>query len=153
MSAFNCYINRKITLPATEKSKQEEWKTILTIAQNNGHSTDMIRNLQTKVITGKQKQNQQQENKIMLHKKWIAFTHFSPLIRHVTNLFKQTNLKVTFRAINTIKQQHSEKQIYNNPSLMYKLQCNTCKRAYVGQSYRVMNIWYKEHIRCIRTNN
>ena len=138
-------------MPATEKSKQEEWKTILTIAQNNGHSTDMIRNLQTKVITGKQKQNQQQENKIMLHKKWIAFTHFSPLIRRVISLFKQTNLKVAFRAVNTIQQQLSDKQVYNNPSGIYKLKCSTCNRAYVGQSGGAINIMYKEHIGCKRT--
>ena len=132
MSAFNCYINRMITLPATEKSKQEEWRTILAIAENNGYSTDMIHNLKTKIISRKQKQNQQQENKI--RKKWVAFTHFSPLIRRVINLFKQTNLKVAFRAVNTIQQQLSDKQIYKNPSGIYKLKCNTCNRAYVGQS-------------------
>jgi hypothetical protein len=37
MSAFICYINRTITLTATEKSKQEEWKSILATAENNGY--------------------------------------------------------------------------------------------------------------------
>jgi len=32
MSAFLYYINRLTTLPITEKSKQKEWGTILTIA-------------------------------------------------------------------------------------------------------------------------
>ena len=36
IAAFRYYIHRMITLPITEKSKQEEWKTILTIAKNNG---------------------------------------------------------------------------------------------------------------------
>jgi hypothetical protein len=48
MSAFNYYINRLIILPVTEKSKQEEWKTILAIAKDNGNPIDMIRNLKTK---------------------------------------------------------------------------------------------------------
>jgi hypothetical protein len=36
LAAFNYYINRMLTLPIT---KQQEWKTILTIARNNGFST------------------------------------------------------------------------------------------------------------------
>jgi hypothetical protein len=144
MSAFNYYINRLITLPVTEKSKQEEWKTIPAIAKDNGYPTDMICNLKTKLIAKKQKQNKQQENKTTPHKKWLAFTHFSPLIRRITNLFKQTNLKVTFWALNTI-QQLTEKQINNNHSGIYKLKCNTCNRVYVGQSGRAINIRYKEH--------
>ena len=153
ISVFNCYTNRMITVPATKKSRQEEWKTILAIAENNGYSTDMICNLKNKIICRKQKQNQQQDNKTILCKKLVAFTHLSPLIRCVTSLFKQTNLKAAFRAINTIQQQLSDKQIYNNPSGIHKLKCNTCNRAYVGQTGRAINIRYKEHTRCIRTNN
>jgi len=41
-------------MPATEKSKQEKWKTKLTIAENDKYSTDMIRNLKTNIITRKQ---------------------------------------------------------------------------------------------------
>ena len=46
-----------ITLPVTEKSKKDEWKPILTIAENNGYSIHTIRNLKTKIIVRKQKQN------------------------------------------------------------------------------------------------
>jgi len=55
IAAFMCYIHRMITLPITEKSKQEEWKTILTIAKNNGYSVNTINNLKTKLIAKKQK--------------------------------------------------------------------------------------------------
>jgi hypothetical protein len=53
MSAFNYYINKSITLPVTEKSKQEECKTILAIAKDNRYPNDMICNLKTKLITKK----------------------------------------------------------------------------------------------------
>jgi len=71
----------------------------------------MIHNLKTKLIFQKQSQRQQQE-KTVARKKWVTFTHFSPLLRRVTNLFKQTSLKVAFRTTNTIQQQLSEKQAY-----------------------------------------
>ena len=75
------------------------------------------------------------------------------LKKSVTNLFKQTSLKVAFRGINTIQQQLTEKQPYKETRGIYKLKCNTCNGVYVGQSDRATNVRYKEHIRCILTNN
>jgi hypothetical protein len=45
LAAFHYYINRLITLPITEQSKQKEWETILTIARNNGYPVTMIQSL------------------------------------------------------------------------------------------------------------
>jgi hypothetical protein len=72
---------------------------------------------------------------------------------HLTDLFKQTNLKIALRATNTTSQQLTGKQTQENPSGTYSLKCNTCNRVYVGQSGRAINIRHKEHIRYIRTNN
>jgi hypothetical protein len=57
-AAFTDYINRMITMPITEQSKQDEWKTILTMARNNGYPTNIINNLKKKLIAKKQKQQQ-----------------------------------------------------------------------------------------------
>jgi len=97
-----------ITLPITEKSKQEESKTILTIAKNNGYSISTINNLKTKLIAKKQK-HQQNPTTIPHKKKWVNFTYFSPIISRITNLFKHSNLNIAFRATNTIQQQLTEK--------------------------------------------
>ena len=122
-AAFRHYIHRMITLPITEKSKQEEWNTILTIAKNNGYPLSIINKLKTKLIA--RKQNQQCPTKILHNKKWITFTYFSPIIRHITNLFKHSNLKIAYRTTNTIQQQLTEKPTNKNPSGIYKLKCNT----------------------------
>jgi len=53
IAAFRHYIHRMTTLPITEKSKKEEWKTILTIAKNNGYPVSTINNLKTKLTTKK----------------------------------------------------------------------------------------------------
>ena len=86
-------------------------------------------------------------------KKWVTFKYFSPAIRRITNLFRDTNLKIAFRPHNTTQQQLTKKKVNTNPSGIYRLQCNTCKDVYVGQSGRDINTRYKEHIRYIRTNN
>ena len=35
-------------------------------------------------------------------KKWTPFTYSSPMIRKVTNIFKDTDIKIAYRATNTI---------------------------------------------------
>jgi hypothetical protein len=125
------------------------------IITNNGYPTNETQNLKAK-IEKKHKQQQQQnlQNETAKPKqKWAVFTYHSPLIRKVTNLFKQTQLKVSFRATNTIQQQLTETHLHTDPSGIYKFKCNTCSKSYVGQSGRSIKVRYKEHIRYIRTNN
>jgi hypothetical protein len=89
ISAFTYYINRLITLPITDKAKQNKWETILAIAKHNGYPTSMIHNLETRLTNRKQNQKQKQEDEETgLRKKWVTITLFSPLIRRITNLFK-----------------------------------------------------------------
>jgi hypothetical protein len=152
IAAFNFYINRMLTLPISEKSKQKEWKTTLTIAKDNGYPSHITHNLKTK-RRGKKQKHKQQQNTQILHKQWVRFTYYSPVIRRVTNLFKQTDLKIAFRAASTIQQQLTQKQACKNPSGIYKLKCNTCNAVYVGQTGRAINVRHKEHIQYIRTNN
>ena len=56
------------------------------------------------------------------------------MIRRITNLFKHSYLKIAFRATNSLQQQLSEQQTNKNPNGIYKLKCNTCNKAFVGQS-------------------
>jgi len=144
------YINRLTTLPITESSKQKEWETILAIARDSGYPVSMIHNLKTKLIN---REKTQKQETMTPQNKWITFMYFSPLVRRVTNLFKQTRLKIAFRATNMIQQQLTAKQTHSDPSGVYKLKCNTCNKVYVGQSGRIIGIRFKEHIRYIRSNN
>jgi len=87
-------------------------------------------------------------------KKWITFTFYSPVIRRITNLFKDTNIKIAFRTTNTIQQQLStRKSNQTNPSDIYKIQCNNCNKTYIGQTGGSISTRFKEHIRYIKYNN
>jgi len=70
-----------------------------------------------------------------------------------TNLFKRTNLKIAFRPSNILYQQLSQKSNNANPNRIYHLKCNTCNRAYIGQSGRPKTIRHREHLQYIRNNN
>jgi hypothetical protein len=150
LTAFNYYINR-ILMPIFEQVRKQEWNKILIMARNNGFITHLINGTKKQIIArkeGTQTRVDQQHNK-----KWVTFTFHSHLIHKITNLFKRTNLKIAFRPTNTIYQQLSNKNKDPNPTGIYQLKCNTCSRAYVGQSGRPITIRHREHLRYIRNNN
>jgi site-specific DNA-adenine methylase len=156
IAAFLYYINRITTMPITENSKQNEWETVIKKKKNNDFPISILTDLKTKMIKRKkQKQDQiQQQQEITTQRcKWVTFTYHSPLIRRITNLFKQTNVKIAFCATNTIQQLNTAKHTHNDPSGIYKLKCNTCNKVYVGQSGRAIGIRLKEHIQYIKSNN
>ena len=68
---------------------------------------DMEKKEITKNRDKRSKINETQEKQVQ--KKWVTFTYHSPIIRTVTNLFNNTEVRVTFKATNTIYQQLAEK--------------------------------------------
>ena len=154
LAAYRYHIQRMISLPITKKAKEKEWKIIINQATNNGFPTHLINKMKTKLLQRKSSNNLQQAENTEKYKHWVTFTYYSPAIRKITNLFKDTNLKIAFKATNTIQQQLSNKATNTTkPSGIYKLGCNTCNTVYVGQSGRSILTRYKEHIRYIRFNN
>jgi hypothetical protein len=89
--------------------------------------------------------------------KWTTFTYASPQIRKITNLFRHTNVKIAVKWINKISRLMKPNIVNNTPYYnrtgIYKLTCNTCKLACVGQTSRSLKLRFQEHIRYIRHNN
>jgi hypothetical protein len=78
-------------------------------------------------------------------------------IKQITNLYKHTNVKIAFKCNNKISQlmkpNTTNNTPYYNKSGIYKLTCNTCKLAYIGQTSRSLKLRFQEHIRFIWQNN
>jgi len=74
-------------------------------------------------------------------------------MRGITNIFKKSTIKTAYRTTNNIfNLLASEKHTSGRLSGIYRLICNTCNQAYIGQMGRTINIRYKEYIRYIKTN-
>jgi hypothetical protein len=86
-------------------------------------------------------------------RRWPKFQFHGPTVYKITNLFKNINVKVAFKATNTIFHQLTRKPKKDNPPGIYRLCLNTCKRPYVGQTGRDFTTKYKEHVRYIKNNN
>ena len=110
-------------------SKEKEWKKILTIANNNKFPTYQIEKLKTQIT----QKNSKNVNTNQTQNKWAIFTYHSPIIRKITNLFKQTDIKLAFRNTNTIRQTIRPKLKDNtqghDKSGIYKLICKTCNKS------------------------
>jgi len=70
-------------------------------------------------------------------KKWASFTYICKETSYITNIFKRTNLKITFRTTHTLANLLSHKNYAHDKyscSGLYKLTCPDCHKAYVGQT-------------------
>ena len=78
-------------------------------------------------------------------------------IRKITNLFKQTDIKIAFRCKNTlthlVKTTHSIRPPPHDRPGIYQLKCNTCNLSSIGQTSRSLKTHYHGHIRHIKNNN
>ena len=147
-------------LPLTPANRKIEWHIILTIVNNNNFPPQLITNLKRKL----QQKTKTNEPKNDNSSKWAAiFTFHSPRIRKITNLFKQTNIRIAYRGTNTLRQQTEQINQYNSDTKdssqnykkggVYKTECKTCNKAYIGQTSRDITQRYREHIRYIRNND
>jgi hypothetical protein len=142
-----------ITFPMNKENKRKEWNTIRKNAQNNNFPENTITKLKNRIEHNKM----HQKPKDNTTKKWATFTYYSPQIRKVTNLFKHTGIKISFRSSNNIQQLIQTKgnnrtEQYNHSGI-YALTCKTCKHKYIRQTSRELKQRYQEHIRYIRNNN
>ena len=141
LAAYRFLINRMISLPLTQSNQNKEWSKIQTIAQSNNFPPQLIHKLKNKILN-------QQKTKITKQDKshqWTTFTYFSPKIKKITNIFKDTKLNIAFRTTNTIAKiikpkidQVTDKSdnTTHNRSGVYKLKCMTCNKAYISQTNR-----------------
>ena len=155
-AAYRYYVNRMTGLPNTKHAMEQERSRIMNIAKHNGYPKQYINDMIRKQATRNRLPIRNTEDTLTAQKpktKWITFTYHSPLIRKVTNLFRNTQIQIAFKTTNTIQQLLTNRTHNRNPSGIYEITCNTCKQKYVGQSGRGITLRYREHIRYIRTNN
>jgi hypothetical protein len=88
LAAFRYMINRLNNLPLTPETLHEEESIIRHIALSNGYPVKLIQKLQqnTAIKDDHIMQNNQPAQK------WVTFKYYSPLIRKITNIFKNTNI-------------------------------------------------------------
>jgi len=87
-------------VPLNPEKKHKEWEIIQTITNNNTFPKHLLHkiNRQIQHKTDRTKPGKK-ENKF-----WTTFNYYSPKIRKITNLFKNTNITIAFMTTTTIHQ-------------------------------------------------
>ena len=72
-------------------------------------------------------------------------------------MFKNTNIGLAFKATTLsqylVRTTPQTQTPIHEKSGVYKITCNTCQKAYVGQTSRYLRSRFREHIRYIRNND
>jgi hypothetical protein len=152
LAAYRYYIERTFSLAFNKENQLKEWTTILDIAKSNIFPDNILIRLRQQIQQKIDRTTPPTGSKS--NTKWTTFTYVSPQIRKITNLFRHTKVKIVFKCNNKISQlmkpNTDNNTPYYNRSGIYKLTCNACKLAYVGQTIQSLKLRFQEHIRYIR---
>jgi hypothetical protein len=113
------------------EAKDHELVIIQNILHNNSYPLQITQELQTT-----EKENHNATDNIKLQQKWVTFTLFGNETRHITNIFKHTNLRVAFKTKNNIQNhlQHNNLDYIHTEKLsqsgVYQLTCPDCNKKY-----------------------
>jgi hypothetical protein len=96
-AAFRHHINRMHTLPLEQDKIQKEWETIKTMGKNNNIPPQVLHKLNQRLKNQKTKPKPETTDS----NKWTTFTYYSPKIRAIINLLKNTNINIAFSPATT----------------------------------------------------
>ena len=148
-AAIRYLYNRINTYNLNNEAIDEESKTIKKIMENNKYPSQSYtyrpNNNSNKIPTQMQSKEQ----------KWVNFTYIGKETNIITRIFKNTNVKISYRTNNNTQNLLHQRQTQTDKYLasgIYKLTCPDCGKAYVGQTGRSFYTRYKEHNLSYRTN-
>jgi hypothetical protein len=123
------------TYRLNEDTKNQELQITEQIAESNGFDAAMVQHI------NKPKQKRDNEGNKEL---WAKFTYIGKGIRTITELFKDTPIRVAYKVNNTINKRLMPKPDNSNPqkcfdkSGIYSLTCPDCDMKCVGPTGRAV---------------
>ena len=153
LAAFRSMVDRLHDIPLSEDDFKNEKERIFEIAEKNGFQRKSIdflirkkqnfNNLTTLTPERASKHN------------FRCFNYHPTLGTRFQKIFRKYNVNLAFYNKYSINKQFS-KSIERTPtdeldkSGIYKIECNSCEKVYIGQTKRTLKIRGREHINCIK---
>ena len=142
-----------------DTNKKKEYNTTKKL-HNNKYDANILDkvissiNAKTQVQMKKDNINTQTKHKT----KWATFTYVRQQMKLFTKLFKNTNLKIAFRAENTVAKLLTS-NIYKATNSnkfkkgIYLLTCQYCNKKHIEQTGRSFHVRFQEHFRDFKYGN
>ncbi len=155
-SAIRSFRHRLQSYPLSDTHKHVEHDIISHILRANQYSSSVVQNIRSYLVVAPPIHSTlgltQHTAPQQAHNQYGTFTYVGKEIRHVTKIFKQTNVKIAFKTKNTIERllRHRKTSTQDDcfgKSGVYKLTCPDCNMTYVGQTGRSFRTRFREHAR------
>ena len=133
MAGDRSYLQWIHNLPLTQENKKQEMTIIKQMTNIKRFPNNVIENLNHKTPTLQITQNN-------LNKRWDKFTYYNPIITRITNLFKKTNIGISFKISNNISSFNRNTKPTNNSlenSGVCEMKCHSCNLSYIGQTGQI----------------
>jgi hypothetical protein len=133
-SAIKFLKHRNSTYPTTPENKLQEETVIKHILHANQYNTS---------TANRTTNNHNCEHETKKPNKWAKFTYVGREVHAVTNLFRHTNVGVTFNTADNTEcilspTHHQQQSDRYSKSGVYALTCSQCQKQYIGQTGRVI---------------
>ena len=153
-SAIRYLLHRLQSYPLSDTHKHVEHDISSHILRENQYSS-VVENIRSYLVAAPPIQSTKVWHNTQHHSKpRISTLHLRMLVKksNVTNIFKQTNVKIAFKTKNTIERllRHRKTSTQDDcfeKSGIYKLTCPDCNMTYVGQTGRSFSTRFREHAR------
>ena len=150
-AAYNHMLHRLNNIPMAYADYNEELNTIIHIATQNGFTSNMIHQQNSKI-----KHKIQQQYLTTLYtaeddtKKYITLEYNTNTSYFLKKIFGKYKYTIAYKTGQKLHRRLSSKQNRECDSGIYKLICNDCPRFYIGQTGRNFSQRFTEHIQEIK---
>ncbi|XP_050524101.1 uncharacterized protein LOC126895864 [Daktulosphaira vitifoliae] len=154
LSAFNSMVYRLINIPMNKIDYDKELVVIKEIAKFNGYNENIILKLVRKQKWKKERRaastlSSEGEQKVI--RSPILF--YPGISNGLTKIFKNFGITLVTSKSNNLRDllgNPKDKVDEGGKSGIYKIQCESCNKCYVGQTKRNIGVRFKEHLRNIK---
>ena len=149
LASFYTYIHRLINLPLSKENFEKELNLIKQIAVNNGYDPSLIDSILHK------KQYKKCISSIYptfptTNKRFQVLTFIGEPSLDITKLLSKFDLNIAFKTCNNLSnfiKNNKSKLRDDQKSGVYKLECGSCDKVYIGQTGRTFRRRMYEHFR------
>lgn len=147
LAAYNSLVHRLLNIPLSKENYEKELNIIKQIAINNGYKPDLIDNIVDKKLHKKAINLVYPIGKT-LKSNYSVLTYVGSPTDKLTQFFKKQGANITYRTNNSLGKHlknNKDKNIKNNNSGVYQINCGSCDKVYIGQTGRNFNKRITEH--------
>lgn len=145
MAAYNCFVYRAIKFPLSKEDREREILTIKHIAVANGFKSTIVDDLMRKHTRKTVLPRPPKEDK-----KYVTADFNNIFASCISKVLKKHNINVAFSTSNNmsslLKPRDRRPVPLENKPGVYRLDCGSCDKFYIGQTGRSFGIRFKEHL-------